>query len=143
MDRYNATKKIREALLTIDGRTSPLDYEYPFNCSVYNVYEGYRFLDEINEFPSLMLVCEKEEIRHVGGGVRYSLVNYELRGLHWSEETQFAGELLAEDIEHVLQNSRVWAPEFEELRVLDIQTDDGLYAPLGSVIIRFTVLFER
>lgn len=143
MDRYTATNKIMQALLSIDGRSSPLDPHYVFSTSVHSVFDEYRFLDEINEYPTLMVVCEKEEIRHIGGGIRYSLVNYELRGINWSDDTQYAGEQLAEDIEHVLQHSRAWAPEFEELRVLDIETDDGLNAPLGVVIIKFTVLFER
>lgn len=144
MDRSQALSKIITALRRIDGRTSPWNPSYTFNEAVYDqVYSRDLFLDEINSFPCVMCVAERVTVKHTGGGQRYNILQFRIRGVTWNNQVEDAGELLAEDIEHVFTHIRQDHPMFDEIRLDSIQTDEGLNAPLGAVILEGTALYRN
>jgi hypothetical protein len=144
MDRNQASQRIVDTLRRIDGRTSPWNSSYTFRTDVYDrVYDHDLFLEEINQFPCVMFTVTEIAVSHVGGGQRYNTMSFRLRGVVWDESTSEAGELLADDLEHAVSNIRQAYPEFEEIRLDTIQTDEGLNAPLGAVVIQGTAVYRN
>jgi hypothetical protein len=144
MTRREALMKIINQLKRIDGRTSPWNPSYTFNSNVYETVLPYEdFIENINSFPCVMCITTDSQIRHVGGGVRLIVTSFRVRGITWDEQVEDAGELLADDIEHVISNIRLEHPEFDEIRIDSIQTDQGLNAPLGAVMIEGTMVYQH
>lgn len=144
MNRLQAQTKIIDQLKRIDGRTSPWNAAYTFNVDLHGTVLPYdEFIDNINSFPCVMVTMTQTEIRHVGGGQRYAIVSFRVRGITLDDQVEDAGELLADDLEHALSYLRQENPEFEEARLDSIQTDEGLNAPLGAVIIEGTLVYRN
>ncbi len=144
MDRFQAIKKIIDSLRAIDGRTSPWDASYTFNCDLAdNAIDREVYVDEINQFPCVMCVASGVTVKHSGGGQRFNIMPFRIRGITWDENVEDAGELLADDIEHVISHVRDRNPEFDEIRIETIQTDEGLNAPLGAVILEGVALYRN
>lgn len=132
-----------EQLSRIDGRTSPWS-SYEFNCSLHGeVYPELRFFDDINSFPAVCFVISNERIIHAEGGARFYTVSLELRGYTYDEDVEESGELLAEDVEHVLAYLRQVDRRLEDVRLLEINTDAGINAPWGACILNIEALFRR
>jgi hypothetical protein len=144
MNRREAQLKIIDSLKRIDGRTSPWNPAYTFNVDVHeNVLDHDEFIDNINSFPCVMVIITDTSIRHVGGGERLIISSFQVRGVTWDEDVEDAGELLADDIEHALSYVRQDNVEFDEVRLDTIQTDQGLNAPLGAVMIQGTMVYRN
>jgi hypothetical protein len=144
MNRLQAINNIVSALSRIDGRTSPWDASYTFATDIHlNVIARDRYIEEIDSFPVVMVTPVQETISHTGGGQRWSTLTVRVRGICWDEDTELAGERLADDIEHVITHIRREYPELEELRLDTIQTDEGLNAPLGAVVVLATAVYQH
>ena len=142
MNRHDAQTKIINELKRIDGRTSPWDASYTFNVDVHeNVLPHDEYVDNINSFPCVMILFKETQIRHIGNDERYAVTSFRIRGLTFDEDVEYAGELLADDIEHVLENVRRDYPEFDEVRLDTVATDEGLNAPLGAVVVEGTLVY--
>lgn len=139
MDVINA---LISALRRIDNRTSPWSSDYDFATDLHgDVYYGYN--DDINSFPHVEVIINDERIYSIGGGVRFSNLELELRCYTYDESVEESGEALASDIEHVLYHYRLWAPDVDDVRIASVQTDGGINAPYGAAIIGIQVLFRR
>jgi hypothetical protein len=139
MDRYTCTNKIIEVLKRIDGGTSPFNLDYVFNVNVYeNVYDHAMYIEDIDAFPTISIHATSERLIHSLSDERYSLVMYEIRGYMLDEAVEEAGEALASDIEHVLKYADV-----DDLKIISIETDGGLQAPMGVCIITVGGFFRR
>ena len=144
MNRLDAQTKIITELKRIDGRTSPWNASYTFYHDVHEtVIPHDEYIDNINSFPCIMLTLLESKIVHVGGGERLNLTSFRIRGITWDSEVEFAGERLADDIEHVLNHVRHEHPEFDDIRLNTIATDEGLNEPLGAVVIEGTLVFRN
>lgn len=144
MNRRQSQLKIIEALKRIDGRTSPWNPSYTFNLDVHEtVLDHDEFIENINSFPCVMVTVIDTMIRHIGGGERYVVSSFRIRGITWDERTEEAEELLADDIEHVISHLRAAEPEFDEIRIDTVQTDEGLNAPLGAVVVQGTMVYRH
>lgn len=141
--RIDVLNSLNTQFNRIDGRTSPWDANYTFNYQIAEVCPHFQFLDEINAFPALMFTIDNEVINHIGGNIRYSTLDIEIRGYVYDEETLVSSESLAEDVEHVLQYVRQTDARLEEVRLLEVETDSGESAPYGSLIMKLQVLFQR
>ena len=131
-------------LKRIDGTTSPWNPSYTFNTDVHGtVLDHDEFIDAVNSFPCLMVTTVQTAVTHIGGGQRYKTQSFRIRGITLDEGVEDAGELLADDIEHVLSHIRHTYPEFDEVRLDTIQTDEGLNAPLGALIIQGTLVYRN
>ena len=139
-----AQTRIVTQLKRIDGRTSPWNLDYVFNTDVHeNVLPHDEFIDNINSFPCVMVTFTNTQIRHIGGGERYAVISFRIRGITLDEDVEDAGELLADDLEHAISYLRRENPEFDEARIDTVQTDEGLNAPLGAVVIEGTLVFRN
>ena len=131
---------IKKELENINGSFSTYDTSYVYNCAVHNVSSNELYLDEIHDFPSLMLSNPSINFIQLGGNLRYKVYNCRIRGIVLDEENIEAAELLAQDVEHVLHNYRKWEYVFQEVRLIRVETDAGVNAPLGAMIVSFAVL---
>lgn len=131
-------------LKRIDGGISPYDRAYRFNWNVHrDVYLGFKFFDEIDSFPSIYLTVEREDYFHYGANNRFIVMTMDVRGYTYSHEVEQGGELLAQDIEHIVKWMKKTYPEIEEVRVLSVETDSGLHEPYGVALFKLEALYQR
>jgi hypothetical protein len=144
MDRMQAQSNIISLLKRIDGRTSPWNAAYTFSYDVaLNVYSRDLYIDEINQFPCIMVTVDRVQVSHIGANTRYHTLAFRIRGITWDGDAQSAGEALADDIEHAIDNARLEYPAFDEVRIDTIQTDEGINAPLGAVLIQGIAVYKN
>jgi hypothetical protein len=140
--RINVIDALISALRRIDGRSSPWDRSYDFNVDLHgDVYLG--FDEDVNSFPTINAIISNESIYSIGGGVRFSNLEIELRCYTYDEDVEESAEALVSDVEHVLSVYRSWAPDLDDVRIAQIETDGGINAPYGAAIIGIQVLFRR
>lgn len=138
---------VRELRL-IDGGTSVLDSHYTFELDCHeNVYPQYRFLEEINDFPTVCFYVVEETVTHIGGDVRYKTALINLRGYvhenlgEW-EDSNWWAEALLDDIEHVLRHIRERNRCFIDVRILELSTDEGIMVPYGVADMILSITYE-
>jgi hypothetical protein len=140
--RINVIDALISALRRIDGRDSPWDRSYNFANDLHgDVTYGYS--EDVNSFPAINIIISNESVYSIGGGVRFSNLEMQLRCYAYSESIEDASESLASDVEHVLAHYRLWAPDIDDVRVAQIETDGGINAPYGAALIDIQVLFRR
>jgi hypothetical protein len=140
--RMNVMNALISALRRIDGRDSPWDRSYSFNFDLHgDAYVG--FSEDVNSFPTVSAIVNNESLYSIGGGVRFSNLEIELRCYAYSESIEESAEALVGDVEHVLSHYRSWAPDIDDIRIAQIETDGGINAPYGAAIIGIQVLFRR
>lgn len=138
----HAINALINALRRIDGRTSPWDRSYDFVNDLHgDVYFGYD--EDVNSFPYISVLIDNESIYSIGGGVRFSNIEMQLRCYTYDESVEESAEAIVSDVEHVLSAYRSWAPDLDDVRIAQIETDGGINAPYGAAIISIQVLFRR
>jgi hypothetical protein len=104
-------------------------------------HRGYRFLHEINDFPSFYLAITNERRIHRGAGIRYGIMQCVVRGYCYSDSLDTL-ERYARDIETSIQRYRAVHAVIEEARVTSLRTDEGAMAPYGIVDMQLEVLYS-
>ena len=123
---------------------------YTYKTNVFNnVFRRMKFLNEINDFPTLCVTAAGEDRIEIGAGVRFGTFGFEIRGYVKDEDTIEVEEDLADDIEYVLQ-AAVLLPSARDnaLAITDIiltstETDEGLMTPFGVVIINGILRYQQ
>lgn len=121
-----------------------------YNSLLYgNVFRDFKFLQEINDFPTLCFSTGRLQREHIGGGVVYERFRVNIRGYVMEDNCIEACEDLAEDVERVVNRLRdvktnTNAQPIVESRVLSVSTDEGLFEPYGivNVVAEITYDFE-
>jgi len=140
--RMNVIDALIAALRTIDGRDSRWDRSYTYNFDLHgDAYYG--FSEDVNSFPSVYIIVDNESVYSIGGGVRYSNLEIELRCYSYSDDIEESAEAITSDVEHVLDHYRLWDSDIDDVRIAQIETDGGINAPYGAAIIKAQVLFRR
>ena len=122
---------------------------YTYKTNVFNnVFRRMKFLNEINDFPTLCVTAAGEDRIEIGAGVRFGTFGFEIRGYVKDEDTIEVEEDLADDIEYVLQ-AAVLLPSSRDnsLAITDIiltstETDEGLMTPFGVVIVNGIIRYQ-
>jgi len=131
-------------LKKIDGRTSPYspDYEFKTNLNE-NVYRGFVFIDEINDFPSVYVTSGQEERIYHTNNLTESIVSSALRCYIYGPDSQNQVDNIISDIEHVIYSSNFDTTlQIQDITIKEILTDSGLLEPYGMAEIFLTVRFE-
>lgn len=119
-----------------------------FNSSVYsNVHRDWKYLQEINDFPTICMMTSRVNREHKAGDIRYDTLGITLRGYVMQDESIEACEALAEDIERVVDRLRDVktaenAQAIVDSRVLSIRTDEGLFEPYGVVDVLAEITYD-
>jgi hypothetical protein len=107
-----------------------------FNTVPAAVYTQHRYLDDINDFPTITLTSPAaEDYLHSQSGQRIKTMRQFIRGYVYStsEDSLSDSENLARDIETVVDNFAYLASNLQvyDARVLSLTTDEGLLSPYG------------
>ena len=148
MNKVEMLEIFTEELRLIDGGTSVFDnnYRFEFDCHE-KVFPHFKFLEEINDFPTICFYVVEETIAHIGADVRYKTAVIDVRGyvheaLGEEESSNYWAEALLDDIEHVLQHIRRKHPCFIDVRIVNLSTDEGIMEPYGVANMLLTVTYE-
>lgn len=131
-----------------DTRASVPSSPYTFKSDVDNrVTSQFKYINEVNDFPAITLTVSREEREHIGGGIKYGIIIFDIRGYVRTENALNAADNLLEDIEYIIESIGhldTFCPyEVVDSRVIRLSTDEGLFEPYGIVdmeaIIRYQI----
>ena len=132
-------------LKKIDGGISPYDTSYQFNHNVFNnVYRKIKFLDEVNDFPSIYLSAGTEIRNFQSENLTVATLNVIIRAYVYGEDnSQTAADNLVEDIEHVVYSIGD-EPEkgILDITIENISADEGLAFPYGIAELELSVVYR-
>jgi hypothetical protein len=136
---------IVERLKQIDNQTSPYDPEYTFVTNLFNnVYRELKFIDEVNDFPSLYLSAGTEIRNFQSKNLTEALLTVIIRAyVHGEDNSQSLADELIQDVEHVIYNIGD-EPEkgIFDITIENITADEGLVTPYGIAEIELTVNYR-
>jgi hypothetical protein len=144
-NRKLITASIVADLKKINKSTSPYNPAYEFKTDLHNnVYgTGFKFIDEINDFPSIYVVSGMERRIYQTNQLTESLVKTAIRCYVYGEDAQQQTNDIIQDVEHIIYNMK---PNVElliqDITINEILTDSGLLEPYGMAEIFLNTRFE-
>ena len=131
-----------------DSRKAPTRSGYEYKTNVFNnVFRRLKFLNEINDFPTLCVSAGEEDRVEIGAGVRFGTMGLQIRGYVKAENSLDTAEDLVDDIEFVINTMAIEANndtfQIVDARVDSVETDEGLYEPFGVVNIGVIIRYEQ
>lgn len=134
-----------EQLKQINGQQSVYDPSYIYKTNLFdNVFRKLKFLDEINDFPSLYLAAGTEIRDFQSENLTVANLDAIIRAYVYGEDnSQDISNQLVEDIEHIIYN----IGDMPEMGILDITiqsvtSDEGLAAPYGIAEIELQIVYR-
>lgn len=127
---------------TIGAPESP--YTFNFNVAD-NVYRRFKYMDEINDFPSICLYATRDRRSHIGAAIKYGTFVTTIRGYVKSGESSIDdSDNLANDIEYAVEsfNLEGCSINLVDARILSIETDEGLMSPYGLCEISVEIAYQ-
>jgi hypothetical protein len=129
-------------LKTINGSTS--SYGYTFKTNLFqNVYKGLKFIDQINDFPSVYIQAGEESYRYNSKTNTEASMTIMIRIYAYEEHSLYKLEDLVDDITHVVERIKYNQDHkiiFAEIASID--TDSGLLDPYGLGEIMINVQYD-
>jgi hypothetical protein len=132
-------------LKQIDGAISPYDGNYAFKHNVFNnVFRQVKFLDEVNDFPSIYLSAGTEIRNFQSENLTVASLTVIIRAYVYGEDnSQSLADDLVQDIEHVIYT----IGDNPDMGILDITIqniteDEGLSFPYGIAEIELSVVYR-
>jgi hypothetical protein len=146
---FNRRTEIVDFLVTnlknINGGTSTYDNIYQYKHNVFNnVYRKIKFLDEVNDFPSIYLSAGTEIRNFQSENLTVATLNVIIRAYVYGEDnSQTAADNLVEDIEHVIYSIGD-EPEkgILDITIENISADEGLAFPYGIAELELSVVYR-
>ena len=142
LKRINGSVDRREDLV-------PIRSNYTYKTNVFNnVFRRMKFLNEINDFPTLCVTSGGEDRVEIGAGVRMGTMTINIRGyIKGTDSSLDEAENLGDDIEFVINTLNIEenASTFQitDARIVSVETDEGLYEPYGVVSIGVLLRYEQ
>lgn len=146
---FNRRTEIVDFLVTnlknINGGISTYDNTYQYNHNVFNnVYRKIKFLDEVNDFPSIYLSAGTEIRNFQSENLTVATLNVIIRAYVYGEDnSQTAADNLVDDIEHVIYSIGD-EPEkgILDITIENISADEGLAFPYGIAELELSVVYR-
>ena len=131
-------------LKKIDGGVSTFDSSYTYQVNLFdNVFRRLKFLDEINDFPSVYLQAGTENRIYDSKGLTTSTLDLMIRVYVNTEDAVETLESTMQDIEFVIYNMDTEQYGIMDVQVASMSTDEGLLDPYGigevGVIVQYDV----
>lgn len=110
------------------------------------VFERFRYLDDINDFPSICLHVETDIHSHVEAkpsvvGGDFNLI---IRGYLHSEDVVNAQDDLAQAIEDALDAlTAATYVQADDIHINSIEHDEGLFEPYGTVTVNVDIAYKH
>jgi len=142
--RRNIINTIVNKLREIDGGVSPFDASYTFaNDIAGNAYRYLKFIDEVNDFPSLYLEVLPENRIYQTKGATESSLPFIIRIYVNQENSSAALESVMQDVEHIIYNLESQLSDgVRDVTISSTSTDEGIFDPLGIGEIELLVNYE-
>ena len=130
-------------LKKIDGGVSTFDSSYTYQVNLFdNVFRRLKFLDEINDFPSVYLQAGTENRIYDSKGLTTSTLDIMLRVYVHKETAVEELESTMQDIEFVIYNMDTEKYGMMDVQVATMSTDEGLLDPYGIGEVGVTVQYD-
>ena len=130
-------------LKKIDGDTSSFDSSYTYQVNLFNnVFRRLKFLDEINDFPSVYLQAGTENRVYDSKGLTTSTLDIMIRVYVHTETAIEELESTMQDIEFVIYNMDTEQYGIMDVQVASMSTDEGLLDPYGIGEVGVTVQYD-
>ena len=132
-------------LKEIDGEASPFDSSYTFNTNLFNnVFRKLKFLDEVNDFPSLYIAAGTEFRDFNSKSLTVATLDVTIRAYVYGEDnSQSLADDLVQDIEHVIYSIGDNSDKgILDITIESISTDEGLAIPYGLAEAQLTVVYR-
>lgn len=110
------------------------------------VYEHFKYLDDINDFPSICLHVETDIHSHVEAkpsvvGGDFNLI---IRGYLHAEDVVSAQDDLAQQIEDALDAlTAVTYIQADDIHINSLEHDEGLFEPYGTVTVNVDIAYKH
>ena len=125
----------------IDGFVRELGQTPDVDAS--NVHKRFKFLDELNDFPSICFVAGGESRQELGANRRLGTIEVALRGYVFDENNVDKAEILAQNVESKVDSfSANVAARANGARVTSFRTDEGLLQPYGVADLEIEILYD-
>ena len=128
----------------IDGFSTEIGQTPDVDAS--NIFKNYKFLDEINDFPSVCFVAGSENREELGANRRLGTIEVALRGYVFDENNVDIAEILAQNVESKVDsfsaNVAARANGVSDARVISFRTDEGLLQPYGVADLEIEILYD-
>ena len=130
-------------LKKIDGNASSFDSSYTYQVNLFdNVFRRLKFLDEINDFPSVYLQAGTEDRVYQSKGLTTSTLDLMIRVYVHTEDAVEELESTMQDIEFVIYNMDTEKYGMMDVQVSTMSTDEGLLDPYGIGEVGVTVQYD-
>jgi len=130
-------------LKKIDGDVSSFDSSYTYQVNLFNnVFRRLKFLDEINDFPSVYLQAGTENRIYDSKGLTTSTLDIMIRVYAHTENAVEELESTMQDIEFVIYNMDTEQYGIMDVQVATMGTDEGLLDPYGIGEVGVTVQYD-
>lgn len=142
--RKEITEFLVNELKKINGGISTFDSNYTYSTDVANnVFRRLKFLDEINDFPTICINAGSEARIYDTYGLITGDLNLNIRAYLKAENPITAAENLADDIEHIVYH----IGDKSDMGMLNlimqsVSTDEGLVAPFGILEIDILARYQ-
>jgi len=139
-----ARSKITDAIIT---KLKLINGKGIYSTNIFNnVFKGIKFWDSINDYPAVYVAAGAETREYLPGDFKWGYINITARVFVKEEDPQARLEKILEDIETVLDlnNNLLYDTnqEIVEIRILSIQTDEGILTPYGAGEMLFQVRYD-
>lgn len=104
-------------------------------------FRGLRFLHEINDFPTFYVHAGTETRTHAGAGMKLCILECDIRGYTYSNETVDKEDYLR-SIEIAVQTYADINRTIDECRCISCKTDEGLYRPYAICDLKVQILYR-
>ena len=130
-------------LKKINGAVSTFDSSYTYQVNLFdNVFRRLKFLDEINDFPSVYLQAGTENRVYDSKGLTTSTLDIMIRVYVHTESAVEELESTMQDIEFVIYNMDTEKYGIMDVQVASMGTDEGLLDPYGIGEVAVTVQYD-
>lgn len=144
--RRDLVNYIVTELKNIDGGTSSYDASYTYSENVFNnVFRRAKFLDEVNDFPSVYLQADAETRSYQSKNLAEGTLPIAIRIFARDTDTSSAKviiENLINDIEHVIYSLDTNTLGIQDIIIDRISNDEGLFEPFGLGEVFITIQYE-
>ena len=131
-------KQLIDGLVTEIGQAIDIDPN--------NVHNSFKYLDEINDFPSVCLLPKNEARSQRSDNRRLGIIEVALRGYVFDENNLDTAEFLAQNVESKVDsfaaNTAAKANGVADARVVTFRTDEGLFEPYGIADLDLQILYD-
>ena len=132
------------ALKEIDGQ-AVIGKNYTYNNNLFNnVFRGIKFLDEVNDFPSLYISAGTENRDFNSKSLTVAELDVTIRAyIYGQDNSQSLADDIIQDIEFVIYQQIAFDPDkgILDITIDSISTDEGLAAPYGISEVNLLVAY--